>query len=463
MPPCPGSRARGWPAGPRRSGARAGCRRRLNDAIERAGVVADTGGGGQPGPGDAGRKRRHRPLDGTLQAGQRGDQVTTTALPGAAQRADGRLVLRVVEHDHDPPAGGHGPPQSLSRHRVGRYGTAGSSPTISPPSRPAVGCGRPSASRIRRNSSPTAVPPGEPAGDEQRRRRLADARRTVQGDEREPVRPSGGGGDNAGHLLVAAHDVRRYGRQLVRGARCGRAAAVGQVVGEDPAVQRAQVRRRLDPELGAEAGPQPTIVIGRLDAAALPPQPRHQQPVDALQRVLGEQPTCFGHHVRRAAGELQLQLQPDLRRGQPLVVEAVRGSGKAGGAQVGQGRAAPASLGRAQQVQPGRTGTRLGPRDEAAEDVHVERVWRQVETVAGAVGPDDVGGRGRAGHRERLAQAADDVVHLGDPGRRPALAPDQVTDLLGADHRGLRDGERGQHEPGAQGEAYRCSGPCPDG
>ena len=146
-----------------------------------------------------------------------------------------------------------------------------------------------------------------------------------------------------GELAVAADE------QLVRARPRRRVLDKRRILGEDRALQVAQRRAGLQPELLREPSTHRPISGERVSLAFRPVQSQHQLALQALaQRIRPGQLLELGHQrVVPASGEIRVE--PGLQRVQALLLKpSDRGLRERLGGDVGQRRATPQLQGRAQ-------------------------------------------------------------------------------------------------------------------
>ena len=170
----------------------------------------------------------------------------------------------------------------------------------------------------------------------------------------------------------------------------------------------------------------------RLGLAADPVERLHEVAHQPLpQRLLGDRVDQLGHHLA-VPSQRQLDLEAQLERGQPLLLQARRPALDGPPGKTQQGRAAP-------QVQGGtQSGRRLdmaplgclaGRRDDlVGEDLGVQAAGGRPDAVAGLLGHDQRVGPVMV--TEHPAQRRDAVLHLAPGGVGRVLAPDRVDQAI---------------------------------
>ena len=255
-------------------------------------------------------------------------------------------------------------------------------------------------------------------------RALADAR--LAGDEHEPSRAGRRGVERRaqrGQLLPPAR------RGVGRGDRVDGRRVEPAVLREDGLLERPEARRRADPELLVELGPQRVVGGERLALAPGSVEREHQLAAQALaQRMARDQQLELADEVGGAA-ECEVGLDAVLERGelQLLQARALDARERLGG-ELGQRRAAPERECRPEALgSGGRVGLseRRPPRaGELLEAAQVERVGGpELETVARRARLQELRG-------QRLAQPRDIDLHHLDGGVGQLVAPQVIHEPL---------------------------------
>ena len=240
--------------------------------------------------------------------------------------------------------------------------------------------------------------------------------------------------------LVVAHPAASGGCGAGGGRGRGRR---GQLAAEDGHVHRLQLRRRVDPELVGEPGPEALVGpkgVGLAPGAGKGAQQLAAEPL--RQRVGGHQLLELGHQLLAGPGG-QVGLDAVLQGVLAQVVQARGGRpGEGGRGRVGKGRSPPQGQGLGQQL-PGPLGVAAQPfvagPGQGLEADGVDGLGGHVQPVAARL---------RLQHaRQQPPQTRDQRLEgVGGLGRRP-LVPDGVDQLGGGHHPARVEGQAQQQPP----------------
>src|SRR5581483_10372271 len=283
---------------------------------------------------------------------------------------------------------------------------------------------------------------GELFGDGDREARLAGAARTGQRDE--PRVAAEQRGDRRELEPAPDQRRRRNGQPRLEALRAPWRGERG-ILAQDRALQLAQLRRGLDPQLIDERAPRGLVRLERLLLPAGAVEREHVLAAEPVAvRVLGDEAVELGdERVVPPEGELDLVSQLERVEVELLESSPLRLRERLAG-EVRERRAAPererladeagGSLGAAGVELP------LGSPDELLEALEVELAGLEAQAVGLPARLDPLGA-------ERLPEAVHVDLERGDGRAGRIVAPDQVDEPVARNRLAGAEQERGEHGP----------------